>query len=193
MTRRKIAVLAAASALSIPAYAADTGGYLLGSFGATKFHDVDTSGIFEPSVDRTDTGFKLGGGYMFNKNFGVEGEYVHLGKATVTPATAFSTDSAAVRAHGVVVAALGVWPINDQFSVLGRLGFINGTVEVSSAGQSDSSTDLKLAYGLGVAYSISREWSVRLEYDLYSKLGNSSTTGQSDVDLLSLGVVYKFQ
>jgi OOP family OmpA-OmpF porin len=184
------AVLVAASVFSIPAYAADTGWFLLGSYGATKFHSVDTSGIGSPTVDYTDKGFKLGGGYMFNRNFGVEAEYVRLGQATVTGTAAFSGSA---KAHGVVVSALGVWPINDQFSVLGRLGFINGTIEVSSAGQSDTSTDLKLAYGLGVAYSISKEWSVRLEYDLYSGLGNSSTTGQSDVDLLSLGVVYKFQ
>jgi OOP family OmpA-OmpF porin len=190
MTRKKIAVLAVASALSIPAYAADTGWFVLGSYGATKFHDVDTSGIGSPTVDYTDRGFKLGGGYMFNKNFGVEAEYVQLGQATVTGTAAFSGSA---KAHGEVVAALGVWPINDQFSVLGRLGFINGTVEVSSAGNSSTSTDLKLAYGVGVAYNISKAWSVRVEYDLYSGLGNSSTTGQSDVDLLSLGVVYKFQ
>src|SRR5689334_21959854 len=72
---KKVAVLLAASVLSIPAYAADQGWYLLGEVGTTKFKNIDTTGLTNASVDDTDMGFKLGGGYMLNKFFGVEAAY----------------------------------------------------------------------------------------------------------------------
>ena len=187
MIKKKVAVLLAASALSIPAYAADSGWFVLGSAGITKYNDKDSPppGV---SVDDTDMGFKLGGGYMFNKNLGVEAAYVDLGKEKFT-APGLSGEA---KASGEVIAALGVWPLNEQFSVLGRLGLINATVKVSGGGASDSSTDVKLTYGVGGAYNLNKQFSVRLEWDRYDKLGDSNTTGESTVDLISLGVAYKF-
>jgi opacity protein-like surface antigen len=189
MKIRNVAVLLAASALSIPAYAADTGWFVLGSAGMTKYNDKEATppGI---SVDDSDVGFKLGGGYMFNRNIGVEAAYVDLGKEKFT-APGFSADA---KASGEVLAALGVWPLNDQFSLLGRVGIINATVKVSGGGADVKSTDVKLTFGVGGAFNLSKELSLRLEWDRYDKLGNSdpNSTGESDVDLISLGVVYKF-
>jgi OOP family OmpA-OmpF porin len=186
---KKLAVVLAASALAIPAYAADSGWFVLGSAGITKYHDKESAppGF---SVDDSDMGFKLGGGYMFNKNFGVEAAYVDLGKEKFT-APGVSADA---KASGEVVAALGVWPLNDQFSLLGRLGAINATVKVSGGGADVKSTDVKVTYGIGGAYNLNKQFSVRLEWDRYDKLGNSdpNSTGESTVDLISLGVAYKF-
>lgn len=189
MRMKNVAVLLAASALSIPAYAADSGFYLLGSVGMTKYHDKDpTPAGF--TVDDSDMGFKLGGGYMFNKNIGVEAAYVDLGKEKFTAPGI----SAEAKASGEVVAAVLVWPFNEQFSVLGRLGAINGTVKVSGGGVDVKSTDVKVTYGVGGAYNLNKQFSIRLEWDRYDKLGNSdpNSTGESTVDLISLGVAYKF-
>jgi len=54
--------LLGAFAISVPAFAADTGGYLVGMLGQTKAKDIDTTGLTNVSVDDTDTGIKLGGG-----------------------------------------------------------------------------------------------------------------------------------
>jgi OOP family OmpA-OmpF porin len=189
MIKKNVAVLLAASALSIPAYAADDGWYVLGSAGTTKIHDIDTTGIPNASVDDTGTGFKVGGGYMFTKNIGVEAAYVDLGKATVSS----GGQTVDLKASGEVVAALLVWPLNDKFSLLGRLGFINATVKISGPGGSVDSTDVKGTYGVGAAFNFNPQLGVRLDFDRYSKLGDSSTTGESNVDMLSLGVFYKFK
>jgi OmpA-OmpF porin, OOP family len=186
--KKKVAVLLAASALSIPAYAADTGWYVVGSIGQTKFNDVNS--IAPPiNFDDSDTGFKLGGGYMFNKFVGVEGAYVDLGKATVKGPAGFSGD---FKASGISVVALGVYPINPQWSVHGRLGFIDATVKIEGPGGSTSSTDVKTTFGVGGAFHLNKEWSVHLDYDIYSSLGDNSKTGESDVNMISLGVMYKF-
>jgi Outer membrane protein beta-barrel domain len=176
--RRNVAVLLAASALSIPAYAADNGWYVFGDVGSTNFKDA--SG---PGVDKTDMGFRLGGGYMFMKYVGAEVAYADFGKASATGSEA--------KASGEIVNAIGVYPFNDQWSIFARLGLINATVKVTGAA-SASSTDLKTTYGIGGAFNFNKNWAVRVSYDVYKDLGDSSKTGTTDVDMLAAGVVYKF-
>lgn len=186
MIRRNVAVLVAASALSIPAYAADTGWYLLTDIGQTKAKDFDLGpGV---SVDDTDIGFKVGGGYMFHKNIGVEAAYVDLGKFT---ASGFG-QTADAKASGEVIAAVLNLPAGDKFAVLARLGFINATVKVSGGGLSEKSTDMKMTWGIGAAFFVTPQLGLRLNYDSYNKLGDNDTTGESTVDMISLGVMYKF-
>lgn len=194
MIKKKLAVLVAASALSIPVYAADTGWYLLGAVGQTKMKDLDTSALpTGASVDDTDTGFKAGGGYMFHKNVGIEAAYLDLGKATAKLGTA----SAEAKASGIAIVALLSLPVGERFAVLGRLGFINATVKVSGSAPglgsfSDSSTDMKMTWGIGGQFNFTQKLGVRLDYDSYNKLGDEDKTGESTVDMISLGVVYKF-
>ena len=67
MAKKNVLVLLAAFAISIPAFAADTGSYLVGMVGQTKFKDaIDTTGLTTASVTDTGMGIKLGGGYAFN-------------------------------------------------------------------------------------------------------------------------------
>src|SRR5258708_22184764 len=91
MVKNKVAVLLVASALSIAAYAADEGWYLSGSVGQTKFKDAND--LAPPiTFDDTDTGFRLGGGFMCNKYIGAEVSYVDLGKAKVSGPAGLSGD-----------------------------------------------------------------------------------------------------
>src|SRR6266446_6396799 len=174
MANKYVLALLAAFAISIPAFAADTGGYLVGMFGQTKIKDVDTTGLNNVSLDDTSTGIKLGGGYAFNRNFAVEGAYVDLGKAKVTGTFGGNNASETIKASGLVVTAVGMVPINQQFSLLGRLGLINATVKadasVGNASASVKSTDMKTTFGIGVAYSFTQQFAVRADYDVYQKL-----------------------
>jgi len=185
---KNILALLAAFAISAPAFAADTGGYLVGMVGQTKVKDIDTAGLANVSVDDTDTGFKLGGGYAFHRNFGVEVAYVDLGKATASA----GGQTAEAKSSGLVVVAVGMLPLSNQFTLLGRLGLIDATVKLSGPGGSDKSTDLKTTFGIGASYSFTPKFAGRVDIDRYSKLGDSNTTGESDVDMISIGVVYKF-
>jgi len=186
MVKRHILVLLGAFAISVPAFAADTGGYLVGMVGQTKAKNVET--FPGESLDDTDTGIKLGGGYAFHRNVGVEVAYVDLGKATITG----GGQKAEFKSSGLVVAALGMLPLNNQFTLLGRLGIIDATVKATAPGLSEKSTKVKTTFGIGVSYSFTPKFAVRGDFDRYSKLGDKNTIGESDVDMISVGVVYKF-
>jgi len=197
MAKKTVLVLMAAFAISVPAFAADTGGYLVGMVGQTKFKDIDTTGVTNSSVKDTGTGIKLGGGYAFNRNFAVEGAYVDLGKATVSGTFLGVNFSDTRKASGLVVVGVGMLPLGNQFTLLGRAGVINATVkEDASAGgfsASDKSTKVKTTFGIGASYGFTPQFAVRADFDTYRKLGDSNTTGEGTVDMISIGVVYKFQ
>lgn len=50
----------------------------------------------------------------------------------------------------------------------------------------------KVHFGVGVQYDVDEDIAVRAEFERYRDVGDQATTGQSDVDLLSVSVIYHF-
>ncbi len=176
--------------------AQDAGFYAGGAVGKSELKDacVDTAPL---SCKDNDTAYKIFGGYQFNKNFGAELGYVNLGKATASGTILGVPVSADIKAKGFELLGVGTLPLADKFSAYGKLGFFRwdvdasarvGAVTIDSA--SENGTDL--TYGIGVKYDFAKNMGVRLEWQRYKDLGNEATTGKSDVDLLSIGIVFKF-
>lgn len=206
----KACVVAALLAASItPALAGDF--YVLGSVGRSSMKDNSKSNAdavlaaagfrnISSSLDTTDTGYKLQLGYQYNPNFAVEAGYVDLGKEKYSATYTGGSASATAKAAGWNIAAVGIVPLNDQFSLFGKLGLIDAKVETSgtvslgaaSASANASATKWKPNYGIGATYNFTKTVGMRAEYERFQKLGDSNTTGESNVDLLSLGVVVKF-
>ena len=214
MLNKKIAVVVLSSAFSAPAVAADAGWYGLGSIGQTDFKIKDKAGIFlqnstngaSISEDKTDTGWKLGAGYMFNRNFGAEAGFVDLGKAKLTLTRPGVTGSISTdfKTSGIFGAGIGAWPISNQFSAFGKVGLLVavtesnisgtlGTTTFSGTGQKGTTT---VFFGAGVQYDVSREWSVRAEYEMFPGLGDSAggeIGSKADITMLSIGAVFRFK
>lgn len=201
-----IALLASASIA--PAFAGDV--YVLGAVGQSKF-SADKGAIDQElvhagatslasSLDENDTAYKIQLGYQLTPNLAIEGGYVDLGKAGYSASYTGGAAQGSVKASGINIAALGILPLNDSFSVFARLGTIRAKVEASAsatgpggaASGSVSSTDWKANWGIGASYNVTRQFGVRLEYEQFHKLGDSGTTGEGDVNLLSLGLSWKF-
>jgi OOP family OmpA-OmpF porin len=146
--------------------------------------------ISSGSVDGKDTAFKVFGGYMFNRHFGVEGAYVNLGEVSYSgdffgsPVT-----GGKVEVTGFNVAALGSYPVTEQFSVFGKIGLFIWEAEASDVtggvpfSEKDDGTDI--SFGLGVGYNFTRNLGVRAEWERF-KLDDA------DADLLSIGIVWRF-
>ena len=155
------------------------------------------------SVDETDIGYKLLAGYMFNKYLGVEGGWVDLGKFTYSASftgPVAGTMKADIKASGFNLAAIGALPISDSFSVFLKVGTIDaslkGTATATGSGTSATGsvkdTSWKGNYGIGVMYNFNANLAIRAEWERFAKLGDKNTTGEGDVDLLSVGLKYAF-
>lgn len=127
----------------------------------------------------TSTGFKLFAGYNFTPNWGVEAGYNDLGnsysfKGTVNGTPFTSND---IKAHNYYVAVTGTLPLNNQFSLLGKLGWVRNTADLSNVcasgscvSISSSSSRNQLLYGVGMSYAFTPNWAAQLEYENYGKM-----------------------
>lgn len=211
---KKLAFVALLTTLAAPAFAYDMGwaknGYLVGSVGQSMY-DTDQGRLngalsgatgLSSSMDDNDTGYKLQVGYQFTPNIAVEGGYVDLGKtkysASYTGLTVPATASGDMKVKGWNVAAVGTLPINEMFSVFAKLGAIAAKVEtriaaadLTTTGISSDSTKWKGNWGVGATWHVNQQVGVRIEYERFDNLG-SDATGKTDVDLASVGVVFRF-
>lgn len=115
-----------------------------------------------------DTAIKILGGYQFNRNFAAEVGYGML------------LDKGPVEVTALELVGVGSYPINNQFSLFGKLGFANVEVEVGSL--SDDKTEL--TYGFGVHYSFTPQVGLRGQWQRYDT--------NEEVDVLSIGILYRF-
>lgn len=162
---------------------------LLGSgFASTTIVDDDSS-----------TGFKLLGGYQFNRNFALEGGYFDLGKfgfkATTVPA---GTLDGRIRLRGVNLDLVGRLPVTDKFSVFGRVGVnyadardnFSGTGAVRVLNPNPRKHDANIKFGAGLQYDFTEALGMRVEAERYRI--NDAVGNKGDIDLFSVGLVYRF-
>jgi len=205
LVMQSLATLVLASG-SIAAVAADSGWYAGVSLGQTNA-DVSASGLNSAlvsvgatgvviSVDNTDTGWKLFGGYQINKNIGFEAAYVNLGSVTANATYATLAGSplrSKVDVDGFQLSAVGTLPLNDTFAVFGKVGaFISksdGTATSSVGSASASANNTDWTYGLGGNWQFNQNIGLRAEWERFQGLGTSKS---GDADLYSLGIVYNF-
>ena len=190
-----LAVLLPASlvAFSAPAAAqADAGWYVGAAYGMTNI-EVDATGVTNPVTDESDTGFKIYGGFQFNKHLGAEVGYIDAGKATFSgtaiPSLGIGAFSGDVKVTAITFAGVGTLPLNESFALTGKLGLAAWDVKASAnvagvAGSiDDSGTDL--LYGIGARYNLNRNWGITLEYEAVD-------AGDGTASMTSVGVRYKF-
>ena len=202
--------LAALAVIASPFAAADDTGWYGGvSVGQSSAKiddaritsDVLGRGFATTSIndDDRDTGYKLFGGYRFNKNFALEGGYFDLGRFGFTSTTVpAGTLSGNIKLQGLNLDAVGILPITEKFSAFGRIGVnyaeardsFSGTGAVNVLNPSPSKRDTNLKLGLGLQYDFTPSLGMRLEAERYRI--NDAVGNKGDVDLVSLGLVYRF-
>jgi OmpA-OmpF porin, OOP family len=161
---------------------ADTAWYAGGSFGQSE-GKCNIAGC-----DEKDTAWKILGGYQIDRNWSVEAGYTDLGE--------ISAPNLKIATTAFDLVGVGTFPLANQFSVLAKLGLYSGEMEVTSTlpGGSGKKTTTGLTFGVGVQYDFNRNLGVRAEWTGYNKVKapQSAITGESNIDVLSAGVVYKF-
>ena len=176
--RRVIIALALAGPAGVAAQ--ESGGYLGGAIGQTRFTEWCDAGT--TACDDRDSGWKLFGGYRFNRYFALEGSYIDWGEVTASVGAA--NVAADQRSFGL--AALGSLQLGPRFSVFGKLGLLSTEQETRRINPNPSTfqrDETELHYGVGATYSLASNWSVRGEWENTEKL---------KVQMLSIGVEYRF-
>jgi OOP family OmpA-OmpF porin len=167
-------------------------GYIGASAGLSKIESNFCEGL--SACDKEDTGFKLVGGFELAPNFALEAAYFDLGKATGSiPLGGFGSASVSGKADGYGLFAVGMAPLTNQFSIHGRVGIasIKSKLSASLAGFSNSESERNenVAFGFGAAFALNKNASIRAEWDRFK---TEVQDAKSDVDLFSLGAVFRF-
>jgi OOP family OmpA-OmpF porin len=151
------------------------------------------------SDDNRDTGYKLFGGYQFNRNFALEGGYFYLGRFGFTADTApAGTLNGSIKLRGVNLDAVGFLPFTGKLSAFGRTGAdysqardaFSGAGLVDVTNPSPSKNCLNYKLGLGLQYAFNESLAMRLEAERYRI--DDAVGNKGDIDLYSVGLVYRF-
>jgi OOP family OmpA-OmpF porin len=151
---------------------ADSGWYIGGHVGMA---DVDQTGDDDISV-------KILGGYQINRNFAAEVGYIDFGKT--------SSGGVDFKANALELVGVGILPLMDnKLGVYGKLGMFRGEAEASGPGGTAKNDSVEVTYGIGVQYNFTPQLGLRGEWQRYADVGD----GASDIDVLSVGVVFRFR
>lgn len=163
-------------------------------FGQSQYRDVASYidakvapvGPTPTSTSNRSEGWKIYGGYQFNKYAGVEGGYVNLNDMTATTGTLRTN----VVTDAWTMAAVGTLPLTDKFSVIGKLGaaYMLATInaKTGAANTVRSGDDgYEPYYGVGVSYALLDNLNLRAEWERFDRK-------DLNIDLLTAGVTVKF-
>ena len=194
------------------ALADDLGWYVGGNVGKSRANIDDVritngllgAGFTTTSItdDNRDTGYKVFGGYQFNKHFALEAGYFNLGQfgfTSIIAAPQAGTLSGKTKLDGLNIDVVGILPITEKFSafVRGGLNYAEtrdnftrtGAVTITTnPNPSENSANYKL--GLGLQYDFTQSLGVRTEAERYRI--NDAVGNKGDIDLISVGLVYRF-
>lgn len=144
---------------------------------------------------------RIAGGYQFTQMFGMEVSYADFGtleNSGSLPYPWVGINSVKYKISGYALHATATLPINDSFSLLGKLGIARSKGEISatsintpSFNVNDTSSSTKASFGVGAKYAFSDQVDFRVQYDKFGA-GGDSNVGRARFDLLSAGAVYKF-
>ena len=162
-----------------------------GSIGHSDIEEEIAAGVIDSGpVDSKDTGWKVFGGYMFNRNLGLEVAYVDLGRTTYSgiyegaPVTGGKID-----VGGFNVGFIGSIPLSERFSLFGKIGLFIWEVEASdttgglpASARADGSD---ISFGVGLSYDFTRQLGLRAEWEMFQ-------VEYVDASLLSIGLVWRF-
>jgi opacity protein-like surface antigen len=170
MKKLIFALIAGAAAMS----AAHAEGPYIGLGAASADHNFNLSGATATGSDGYKASAKIFGGVELTPMFGIEAGYTDIRKSDHTftlPGTPGVNGTATSDGSRSYIAGKATMPLNDAFSVYGKLGAGYSKVNVDSAtpgvSRSDSKTEL---YGaLGGQYNINQKVALTLEYERYGK------------------------
>jgi hypothetical protein len=132
-------------------------------------------------------------GYEYSPYLAVEGEYFRTGKLSALSANpAFQVGRPGARGFGLD--AVGALPFWYRFSLLGKAGVRRVALDQDSLSTPVLANGALIQgkLGLGLQYNFSRSLGFRAEMERYRNLGPDRAIADTDGDVYSLGVMFRF-
>ena len=138
------------------------------------------------SANTRSEGWKVYGGYQFNKYLALEGGYVNLNDMRAINGPVVTTIATEAWALGAVLS----YPVTDKISVMGKLGYayMQGDTRTKNGAAltvRTSQDDYEPNYGVGVSYKVFSNLDLRAEWERFDR-------SNMDIDLITAGAVIKF-
>ncbi len=206
VSKRLLTAAACAAVLAaVPATQASAGNWYVGAgVGASHLNggataiDPNLGTAAEPgpvtSLDDKDTGWKVFGGYQFNRNFAAEAIYAEFGKFEVTHAEGAGSATDRVKPKALCLAGVGTLPVSGNWSLLGKVGVCHWNDHPSESETTpdqeiyETSSGTDPMFGLGAGYDLTKNVNLRAEWERYQNVVHN----HGDVDLYSVSVNYRF-
>ena len=198
---------------AVTAQAADHKFYLGLDVGQANF---DPTEIFDNQVESKDdhsTTFTVKIGYRFSRFFALEGGYTDLGDYDATLLgnclpTLPPTCSPDVQTHtsidGVMLTAVGIWPLTDHFQLTANAGAIYREVDyrygIPTDRQSLSEKGTVMRYGVGAGFPVNDRFELGLDWVSYREVGvgiaassgQIHTVNDGESSVITLGARWRF-
>jgi hypothetical protein len=168
---------------------------------------------FDSQLDDSEASWGAQIGYQWNAYFAAEIGYVDLGKAiyeadfTVRDllppgGTGMGSVRTRFRSTGPTVAVLGMLPLGEKFDLHGRAGILFARTRITEQGRDFAtgevlgSQDIRgnskdLFAGIGGAWNINPNYTLRLDYQRYLDVGDDEDSLEADVDQLTLSILFR--
>lgn len=209
--------LALLSNLPAGAWADETGFYAGVSMGlaTTKFdtarNEADLNAALQPlgvsvrasGTDDSQAAFKLHAGYRVNRFLAFEGAYAianDLGETYQIVSGGSGMIRTSFDVQSAQFSALGLLPLGERAALFARGGANVWTLKASGTvsgpggtvriNESDSGVGAVL--GAGALVRFGDRWGARLDWERMFDVGDPASTGQGDIDLITVGLQYHF-
>jgi len=193
--KKLLLTAAAGGALALPLFAfaqdASPHAYVDANVGQSQYN-LETGGVTLNSQGSDPTAYKVGVGYNFTPNFGVELGYADLGKQTNSYSFNNVMVNADLKTTSTYLAGTATAPIGDKFMVFGKLGASwNRTSGAANAGLvqvSDSGNKTGLLANVGAGYKFTDNIAATVQYDTFGHIDDDS----SRASMWSVGARFTF-
>ncbi|MFC0251614.1 outer membrane beta-barrel protein [Massilia consociata] len=190
MKKLLVVLIASAAAMSAAQAQQTAPRAYVGAGVASADHTFKHSGATNVDTDGYKASGKLFGGYEFNQNWGVEAGYTDFRSSGVNYSIGGVNNRGETKGESIYLAAKATLPVNEQFSVYGKLGAARNKSELVTLNAAQNRDERKTeAYGaLGAQYNLNQNVALIAEYERY---GKSKDFG-AKADVWTIGAKYSF-
>jgi hypothetical protein len=161
------------------------------------------------STEDSDIGYTAAFGYRFSRYVAAElglaqyGETSSIVRGEIDQGDGFvpANVKLSFAVGGPIFSVIGILPIGDKFEIYGRAGLLFASAERDlaarvggqNAGRGSAKGDsTEVVFGAGLSYHINQIYTIRLEQQRLTEVGQEDRSGTEDIDYTALGLIVRF-